>query len=296
VRIFVTGASGWIGSAVVPELLAAGHQVVGLARSADAAATVAALGAEPYRGGIDDCDRLAEAAAQADGVVHLAYNHDFSRIREAAQTDLAVINAIGAALAGTDRPFLVASGVLGLSPGRVATEQDPSDPHGHPRAANALAAQSLAQRGVRSLVARFAPTVHGDGDHHGFVARLVAIAREKGASGYIDEGRNRWPAIHRLDAARLVRLAVEHAPAGSVLHAVAEEGVPTRAIAETIGRRLGLPVVCIPADQATEHFGWLARLFGADSPASNRRTRELLDWQPIQPGLIADLDQGHYFD
>ncbi len=293
-RVFVTGASGWIGSAVVSELVSSGHQVVGYARSDTAAAAVAALGAEPLRGTLDDLDRLSAGAAASDGVVHLGYNHDFSRMEQAAQTDLAAIEAIGTALEGTDRPLVIASGTLGLAPGRVGTEDDSPDPAGHPRIANALAALSFADRGVRSVVVRFAPTVHGPGDH-GFMAVLVAIAREKGASGYIDDGANRWPAVHRLDAGKLVSLAVQHAPAGSVLHATAEEGVSTRAIAEAIGRGLRLPVVSVPAEQAIDHFSWLGRFFGSDAPASNTITRRLMGWEPTHPGLIADLGQGHYF-
>jgi len=293
-RIFVTGATGWIGSAVVPELLKAGHQVLGLARSDAAAASLADLGAEVQRGELDDQAGLRAGAAASDGVVHLGYNHDFSRMEAAARSDLAAITTIGTELAGTDRPFVVASGVLGLASGRVATERDLPDPRVHPRVAGVQAAMSFTTRGVRVSSVRFAPTVHGAGDH-GFVAVLVGIAREKGVSAYIDDGSNRWAAVHRLDAADLVRLAVDKAPAGAALHATAEEGVPTRAIAEAIGRGLDLPVVSIPADQAGVHFGWMARLFGLDGPASSTATRQLFGWNPTRPGLIADLDAGHYF-
>jgi nucleoside-diphosphate-sugar epimerase len=293
-RVFVTGASGWIGSAVVPELRSAGHQVLGLARSDESAAALAALGCEVHRGGLDDPDSLSAGAASSDGVVHLAYNHDFANMQDAAKTDLQAIEALGSTLAGTDRPFLVASGTLGLPPGRVGTERDEPAQSGHPRVANARAALSFTTTGVRCVIVRFAPTVHGAGDH-GFMARLVAIARDKGMSGYLGDGSNRWPAVHRFDAASLVRLALDDAPAGSVLHAVAEEGVPTRDIAETVGRRLGLPVVSIPAEEAADHFGWLGQLFGADCPASNELTRELLRWQPTHPGLIDDLELAHYF-
>lgn len=292
-RVFVTGASGWIGSAVVSELLDSGHQVLGLARSDSAAAAVAALGAEVQRGDLDDLDGLRKAASASDGVVHLGYNHDFSAMGQAAQTDRQVIEAIGDVLRGTGRPLLMASGTLGLASGRVGTETDRPDPAVHPRVGNAQVALDLADQGVRSLVARFAPTVHGPGDH-GFVAVLVAIAREKGVSAYLGDGTNRWPAVHRLDAAHLVRLALDTAPAGSVLHAVAEEGIPTRTIAEAIGRSLDLPVASIPVEQAEEHFAWLGRFFGADAPASNTLTRKLLDWEPTHPGLIADLDEGRY--
>jgi nucleoside-diphosphate-sugar epimerase len=293
-RIFVTGASGWIGSAVVPELLDAGHQVLGLARSDASAASIAALGADVHRGGLDDPDSLRAGAAASDGVVHLAYNHDFSAMAQAAQTDRQAIEALGATLEGTGAPFLIASGALGLTTGRAATEHDMPDPSHHPRIANAQAALDFATRGVRSSVVRFAPTVHGAGDH-GFMAVLVAIARDKGVSAYIDDGTNRWPAVHRQDAAAVVARAVDDAPAGSVVHAIAEQGVPTRAIAEVIGRQLGLPVVSVPAEQASEHFGWLGGFFAADCPASSDLTRQLLGWEPTHPGLIEDLEAGHYF-
>lgn len=293
-RVFVTGASGWIGSAVVSELHNCGHQVVGLARSDSAAAAVAALGADVLRGDLDDLDSLRTGAAISDGVVHLGYNHDFARMEQAAQTDRHAIETIGTTLEGSDRPLVIASGTLGLAPGRVGTEQDRPAPGVHPRTTNADVAESFAGRGVRSVIVRFAPTVHGAGDH-GFLATLVGIARDKGMSAYIDDGANRWPAVHRLDAANLVRLAVQDAPAGSVLHATAEEGVPTRDIAEAIGRGLGVPVESLPAERAEESFSWLGRFFGADAPASNLLTRELLGWEPTHPGLIADLDEGHYF-
>jgi nucleoside-diphosphate-sugar epimerase len=295
VRIFVTGASGWIGSAVVPELLDAGHQVLGLARSDSAAARVAGLGADVQRGDLNDLDSLRAGAAAADGVVHLGYSHDFTRMEEAARMDLAAITTIGAQLAGTGGPFVVASGVLGLASGRAATEADLPDPAVHPRIAGIQAALALRERGVRASSMRFAPTVHGAGDH-GFIAVLVGIAREQGCSAYIGDGDNHWSAVHRLDAAHLVRLAVDAAPAGAAVHAVAEEGVPTRAIAEAIGRGLDLPVVSVSADKAAAHFGWMARFFGTDARASNAATRELLGWQPARPGLLADLDAGHYFE
>lgn len=294
-RVFVTGASGWIGSGVVPELLGAGHQVVGLARSDESAAALERAGAEVHRGSIDDPDTLHAGAVATDGVVHLAYNHDFSDMAGAARTDRQAIEAFAAALEGTERPLLIASGTLGLAVGRAGTENDRPADGGHPRVANAAAALALADRGVRSVVVRFAPTVHGAGDH-GFLARIVDIARAKGVSGYIGDGTNRWPAVHRDDAALLVRLGLEQAPPGSVLHAVADEGVPIRDIAEVIGRHLDLPVVSVSPEDAPAHFDFLAGFLGADVPASNEITRALLGWEPTRPGLLADLDAGHYFD
>jgi nucleoside-diphosphate-sugar epimerase len=305
-RVFITGASGWIGSAVVPELIGAGHQVVGLARSDASAAALTEAGAEVRRGTLDDLDTLRSAAADSDGVIHLAFKHDIAfsgGFEAAADADRRAIDAFGEALAGSDRPFLLASGTLGLAPGQVATEQDgqasgPIGAHrtGGPakRLANAHATAALADRGVRSSVVRLPPTVHGDGDH-GFLATVVAVAREKGVSGYIGDGANRWPAVHRSDAAHLFRLALESAPAGSTLHAVADEGVQIRVVAEVIGRHLGLPVASVSPADAAGHFTWMAALLGMDSPASSAQTRELLGWQPTQPGLIDDLDKGHYF-
>jgi nucleoside-diphosphate-sugar epimerase len=294
-RILVTGASGWIGSAVVPELLDAGHEVLGLARSDASAESIRALGADVHRGGLDDPDSLRAGAEAADGVVHLAYVHDFSRMADAARTDRQAIDVLGAALVGTGGPFVIASGTLGLAPpDRVGTEQDRPDPTVHPRVANAQAALSFAEQGVRSSVVRFAPTVHGAGDH-GFVARLVAVARETGVAGYVGDGSQRWPAVHRNDAANLVRRVVDDAPAGSVVHAVGEAGVPIRSIAEAIGRGLDVPVVSVPADRAADHFGWIGPFLTVDCPTANDLTRELLGWQPTGPGLIEDLDEGYYF-
>ncbi len=304
-RVFVTGASGWIGSAVVPELIGAGHQVTGLARSDASAAALAAAGAKVERGTLDDLDSLRNAAAASDGVIHLAFKHDIAfsgDFQGAADADRRAIETFGEALVGSDRPFVIASGTLGLAPGRVGTERDGHSPSGaaaliggaHTRMANAQMALSLAARGVRSSVVRLPPTVHGEGDH-GFVATLIDIARDKGVSGYIGDGTNRWPAVHRIDAAHLFRLALEEAPPGSTLHGVADEGVAVRDIAEVIGRHLDLPVVAISPEDAPEHFAWLAGFFAADSPASSALTRELLGWQPTHPGLIDDLDQGHYF-
>ncbi|WP_369393064.1 SDR family oxidoreductase [Streptomyces sp. CG1] len=289
-RVFVTGASGFIGSAVVAELTGAGHQVFGLARSdASASALTTSAGVEAVRGTIEDLDVLRAAAAECDGVIHLAFHHDLAQHEEAARAELAAIEACGDALAGTDRPLVIASG------GPVGTERDTPPASGSPRTAGARAALALAERGVRSSVVRLAPTVH-DANTCGMVQRLIGTARETGFSGYLGDGANRWPSVHRLDAARLFRLALENAPAGSVLHGVGEEGVTIRAIAEAIGRRLDLPVKAIPAEDAAAHFGFLARILGNDMTASNTLTRELLGWQPIHPGLLEDLELGLYFD
>ncbi|HWE88909.1 MAG TPA: SDR family oxidoreductase [Pseudonocardiaceae bacterium] len=304
-RVFVTGASGWIGSAVVPGLIGAGHQVTGLARSDNSAAALAAAGAQVRRGTLDDLDGLRDAATESDGVSHLAFKHDIAfsgDFQGAVDADRRAVEALGEALAGSDRPFVIASGTLGLTPGTVATERDghgagsdaaaPSGPRA--RQATAETTLSFASRGVRSSVVRLPPTVHGEGDH-GFLAALVRIARDKGVSGYVGDGTNRWPAAHRFDAARVVQLALENAPAGSTLHAVADEGVPIRTVADVLGRHLDLPVVAISAEDADEHFGWLAGFLAADSPASSTLTRELLGWQPTHPALIEDLEKGHYF-
>jgi nucleoside-diphosphate-sugar epimerase len=294
-RVFVTGASGFIGSAVVRELLGAGHRVVALARSDASARALAAAGAEVQRGALDDLDSLRVGVAKADGVIHLAFNHDFSQFAESARVEQRALETLGSALEGSERPLAIASGVLGLAPGRVATEEDQPDASLSPRIAGVKTALSFAARGVRVSLMRLAPSVHGRGDH-GFVARLVDVARAKGVSGYVGDGANRWPAVHRLDAARLFRLALEKAPAGSSVHAVADEGVPIRDIAEVIGRHLKLPVASIAPKDAVDHFGWLGGLLALDAPASSAITRKLLGWQPAHPELLADLDEGHYFD
>jgi len=292
-KVFVTGANGWIGSASVAELVAAGHEVVGLVRSDEGAAVVAALGGTPRQGNLLDLDGLAEAAADADAVVHMAYHHDFSQMGLAAEMDGAAIGAMGDALAQRGGALLIASGVLSLAEGRSATEHDRASLFAHPRLPNAAATLAMAEQGVRSVVVRFPPTVHGAGDH-GFVATLTQIARERGVVGYVGDGASRWPAVHRSDAAHLVRLAVEAAPAGSVLHAVAEEGVRSKDIAAAIGQSVGLPTASIDPSQALAHFGWIGGFFGADVPASSELTRQLLGWTPIGPTLIDDILAGHY--
>jgi nucleoside-diphosphate-sugar epimerase len=305
-RIFVTGASGWIGSAVVPELLQAGHQVTGLARSDASAQALAQAGADVERGTIDDLDLLAKAATAADGVIHLAFKHDIAFTGDfagAASADRAAITTFGDALAGSGKPFVIASGTLMVAaPGQVATERDglesgAADAHGagpSMRAENGLRTLALADRGVRSAVLRLPPTVHGDGDN-GFMAALAGLAREHGNAAYVGDGANRWPAVHRSDAARLFRLAVEKAPPSSVLHAVGDEGVPIRAIAEVFSKHLDVPVAPITPEEAPARFSWLAGFIGIDAPASSAITQELLDWHPTGPTLLEDLDQGHYF-
>jgi nucleoside-diphosphate-sugar epimerase len=291
-RIFVTGASGWIGSAVIPELIGAGHQVLGLARSDSSAAAVAATGAEVLRGDLHDLDALRDGAASSDGVIHLAFIHDFTDFQASVSADRRAIEAIGAALEGSGKPLVIASGTAAV-PGRVATERDESAAASPVagRLENAQIALGMAARGVRSSVVGLPRTVHGDGDRHGFIARLIAIAREKGVSGYVGDGSSRWPAVHVLDAAHLFRLALERAPAGSRLHAVGDEGVRTRDIAAVIGRHLNVPTASAPV----EEFGFLGQILAIDQPASSALTRDLLSWQPVQPGLIEDLDKGHYF-
>ncbi|GAA1441799.1 SDR family oxidoreductase [Leifsonia poae] len=295
-RVFVTGASGWIGSAVVPELIAAGHGVTGLARSDASAAALTAAGAQVQRGDLGDLDSLRAGAENADGVIHLAFNHDFSDYLGAGRTERAAVETFGDVLAASDRPFLFASGVALLAPGRLATERDVSPMVGpdSPRGGGENLALGFADNGVRSVSLRFAPTVHGEGDH-GYVSTLVGVARERGASGYVGDGSNRWPAVHRRDAARMIALALENAPAESNLHAVGEEGIATRDIAEAIGRGLGVPTVSIAPDDAEQHFGWIGRFFSVDVPASSAVTQELLGWTPTYPTLLEDLEAGYYF-
>jgi nucleoside-diphosphate-sugar epimerase len=293
-RVFVTGATGFIGSAVVRELIDAGHQVLGLARSDAAAKSLLAAGADVHRGSLEDLESLRSGAAAAHGVIHTAFIHDFSNYGPAAEADKRSIETLGGALAGSDRRLIVTSGtLLAQRQGSLATEKDASNPS-FPRKSEE-AALVLAAGGVRAFVLRLPPSVHGNGDH-GFVPTLIGIAREKGVSAYVSDGLNRWPAVHRLDAAHLYRLVLEKGTAGDTYHGVADEGVPTREVAEVIGRHLNVPVVSKSREEAADHFGWIALFFGMDGPASSAQTQERLGWRPVQPGLVADLNAEHYFD
>ncbi len=287
-RVFVTGATGFVGSAVVQELLAHGHQVLGLSRSDAGAAQLEAAGAAVQRGDLDDLDGLARGAAACDGVIHTAFNHDFSKFVENAQQDRRAIEVLGGALEGTTKPILVTSGTAMLAPGRLATEED--KPSGASPRMSEPAANDLVARGVRASIVRLAPTTHGAGDH-GFVPMLIGLAREKGVAAYIGEGDNKWSAVHRTDAARLYRLAIERGAGGERYHAVAEEGLPFRDIASAIGKGLGLPV----ESRSAEHFGWFAMFAGMDAATSAAWTRETLGWAPTGPDLIEDLETAGYF-
>lgn len=294
-HVFVTGASGWIGSAVVDELLAMSHEVTGLARSDASAASLTAKGARVRRGDLDDLDSIRAGAEAAEAVIHLANKHDWSDPAASNAAERAAVATIGDALVGTDRRFLLASGVAALTPGRPANEGDPSPFHGpeSPRGGSENLALEFVDRGVHTVSLRFAPTVHGTGDH-GFIAAIAAIAREKGVSGFPADGTNRWAAVHRSDAGRLVALALTDARAGARVHAVAEDGIATRDIAEAIGRAFDLPVTSIAHDDVQGHFGWIGTFFGMELSATSQETQELLDWTPTGPTLFEDLDAGAY--
>ena len=289
-RVFVTGATGFIGSAIVPELIRAGHQVLGLARSDTAAQSLVAAGAEAHRGDLENLESLRSAAAMVDGVIHTGFIHDFSNFEKSLAVDLAAIEVMGSALQGTNRPLIITSGTALVSPGRFITEDD-MPPAGSPipRIASEEAVIAMTARGVRGAILRLPPSVHGEGDH-GFVPLLIGIARQKGVSAYIGDGGNHWPAVHRFDAAVLYRLILEKGGTSVHYHGNAEEGIPFRDIAAAIGRGLNLPVVSKTPEEAAEHFSWFTRFAGIDNRASSERTRALLGWQPRQPGLIADLD------
>jgi nucleoside-diphosphate-sugar epimerase len=289
-HVFVTGATGWVGSALVEELIGAGHQVTGLSRSEAKAAALVAAGAAVLHGTLDDLDKLRAAASAADAVVHTAFNHDFSKMAENSAQDFRAIETLGAALEESQRPLLVTSGVALLAPGRLALEADlPPSTESWPRKSEA-AAQALAARGVRVATVRLAPSVHGAGDH-GFIPILIGLAREKGVSAYVGDGLNRWPGVYRLDAARLYRLALEQGATEPVYHAIADEGVAFKDIAAVIGRRLGIPV----ESRGPEHFGWFGSFAGADMPASSAHTQSVLGWKPTGPDLLRDIDQAAYY-
>jgi len=292
-RVFVTGASGFIGSAVAENLLAAGHQVVGLARSDASAKLLESLGVEVLRGSLDDLDSIKHGAANSDGVIHCAFVHNFADYANSVKKDQLAIQTIGAALEGTNRPFIISSGILGVSVNRIATEQDQANSEMLPRALAEEITVSFSSKDVRSSVIRLPPSVHGKGDH-GFIPMLTAIAREKGVSAYFGDGLNRWPAVHRLDVAQLYRLALEKGTAGAIYHGIADEGIPFRDIAEVIGKHLNVPVVSKPIAEANDHFGWIGRVVPYDSPASSKHTQHELGWQPTQISLLSDVEQNYF--
>lgn len=300
-KVFVTGATGFIGSAVVAELLGAGHQVLGLARSDASAQKLTDAGADAHRGSLDDLESLRSGAAASDGVIHTAFSHGgdnfFDGFAESCALDRRAIEAMGVALEGSDRPIIVTSGVGFLAPGRLANEEDVAPPVSdvYPRASEA-AALALAARGVRASTVRLAPSVHGEADTQGFIPIFINIAREKGVSAYVGDGQNRWPGVHYLDAATLFRLALERGATGAAWHGTADEGVPMREIAEIIGKQLGVPTVSQSPEEAAGHFGWMAGFAGLDCAASSAITRQELGWQPSHAGLVADLQQGFYFE
>jgi len=293
-RVFVTGATGFIGSAIVQELIAAGHQVLGLARSDASAGALAQIGVEAHRGDLSDTESLAAGARACDGVIHTAFIHDFSQFEANVETDRRAVEALAGALEGSDKPLVIASGTLMVAHAHPATERDAPMSLAMPRAASEATVLAAARRGVRGSVVRLPPTVHGAGDH-GFVPRLIAAAREKGVSPYVGDGENRWPAVHRLDAARLFHLALERAEPGSRLHAAAEEGIPMRTIAQAIGQGLGVPVRSLAGEEAPAHFGFLAAFVAMDNPTSSALTRQTLRWDPREAGLLTDMGESGYF-
>ncbi len=293
-RVFLTGATGFIGSAIVRELLTAGHQVLGFARSDSAANSLIAAGAQVHRGDLEDLESLRRGAAASDGVIHTAFIHDFSKFKANCETDRHAIEAIGSALAGSDRPLIVTSGTGLLPPGRLAIEENVPASSSIPRVASEEAAASVAARDVRVSVVRLPPSVHGTSDH-GFVPTLISIARQKGVSAYIGDGLNRWPAVHRLDAAHLYKLVLGKRSAAARYHGVAEEGVTMRAIAEAIGAGLGVPVRSLGEDEAGAHFDWMAHFVALDNPSSSALTRDALGWSPKESGLLMDMKESGYF-
>ena len=295
-KVFVTGATGFVGSAVVKELINAGHEVLGLARNETAEKALVLAGAEVHKGDLEDLQSLWQGARLADGIIHTGFIHDFSRFAAVCEIDRVAIETIGNSIAGTDKPFIVTSGTLLVNPGMLATEDMLPNYNGaNPRLASEKAVDALASQNIRISVVRLSPSVHGEGDHHGFVPILIDIARKTGSSAYIDGGQNQWTGVHRLDAAKLYRLALEQATPGARFHGVAEESITLKAIAEAIGEQLGLPVVSISKNEAAAHFGWFEHFVSIDGPASGRLTRERLNWEPEYSSLIQDLEQGIYF-
>jgi nucleoside-diphosphate-sugar epimerase len=292
-RIFVTGATGFVGSAIVQELLSAGHTVLGLTRSESGRRQLEAVGADVHRGSLEDLGSLQAGAQAADAVIHTAFNHDFSRFAENCANDRLVIDALGMALKGSDRPMVVTAVLAGLAPGRVAVESDQASP-AFPRASD-LAAAALAAQGVRVTAVRLPPSTHGEGDTIGFVPTMIDLARKTGVSAYVGDGQNRWPAVHRRDAARLYRMAIEQGVEQGPFHAVDDEGVPVKQIAEVIARRLGVPLVSLSENEVAGHFGWQAKFAGMDAASSSAHTRSVLGWVPTQPGLLEDIDGPAYF-
>jgi len=295
-KVFVTGATGFVGSAVVKELINAGHEVLGLARNEKAEKALLLAGAKVHKGDLEDLESLRQGAKAADGIIHTGFIHDFTRFAAVCEIDRIAIETMGDVLVGTDKPFIVTSGTLLVNPGHLATEEMLPNYNGqNPRLASEKAVDKLAEQNVRVAVVRLSPSVHGEGDFHGFVPMLIDIARKKGESAYVGEGENQWTAVHRLDAAVLYRLALEQATPGARYHGVAEESITLKSIAEAIGKQLNLPVVSKSGNGVTEHFGWFEHFVSVDGPASGQLTRKRLNWEPKHSGLIHDLENGVYF-